>query len=978
MTNVINTVLSEMGWDKRFAIPQINAENKALLEKIHKTEMELARLDNKLASDKDEKEYMTKYLKNVSQELENTEALCRAKESEIEMEKHLTALAEREAAHLSQQTAEMEKDRQCLGDRKNVLENQIFETKQKLEEFRKRMGWDQQRMDDFYNESKQKEDDTMAVMKYDQQDDQRIKSLTLEVEKKTLEANKMREALDQELTAMTSDQLALDKTMESLQQAHLETQQITNQWERTIEQMKQKDAAMQQCMLQQNQTNQNLREKSSAAAEMKHMLQIQRDNNEELERKRSSCSQLVSKLGLDLKEEETNRRRLQDELDSCKAIRDRLSSDVASVTSTISALKKEAEYNERRLKTEDDLIAALREKLEVVTRSVLSEEERVAQMDQLLVEEDRAVKELDIHLHKCREELCSQKESLRLLQTKKRDAAAQASRDESTVANLDGQLRKLEKELLSKQKTTAGQDSQIVSLAKQLSNLQGNVSSDDTQMLDVKIAELTKTLEERRRIAAKLTSSLKESENDIRRLRNEKEKSEAEKRELDGKLDELELLCNAKERELRSLKRENQDKLVEVNAMKIELKRKRDLQSKMVDGKLCLEARKVALQSAFQERESEIKAYKEALRQQVKVAERERHALKTELNKKLSEVDKLKARFEAMMLPMAAPEGEKEPPLAYYNTKATREREELRSRGENLDAKIRKTELENTGLQNIIQMWNASNAAFHASLCAEKKSGREYQEKRKLEEQLRAALQTAKLKRRQVAELQRDLQGRELTAAVPSAQHSGGVTSEEQDEKLTEFKEFNSSINKMLMESAEGQPDLRAVLERYFLEANLSFPSMSSTPASTNTGRRSSSPSALQRPGASSRQPLALNVVEVGLDLPVTAPPLDSSRSSSSSSTSRRSTTRRPGASSRQPLALNVVEVGLDLPVTAPPLDSSRSSSSSSTSRRSTTRRPGASSRQPLALNVVEVGLDLPVTAPPLDSSRSSSSSRRK
>ncbi|XP_068605043.1 coiled-coil domain-containing protein 39 [Brachionichthys hirsutus] len=127
---------------------------------------------------------------------------------------------------------------------------------------------------------------------------------------------------------------------------------------------------------------------------------------------------------------------------------------------------------------------------------------------------------------------------------------------------------------------------------------------------------------------------------------------------------------------------------------------------------------------------------------------------------------------------------------------------------------------------------------------------------------------------------------------------------EREDEKLTEFKEFNSSIDKMLMESAEGQPDLRAVLERYFLEANLSLPSMSSTPASTNTGRRSSSPSALQRPGASSRQPLALNVVEVGLDLPVTAPPLDSSRSSSSSSTSHCSTTRRPLALNNRKLKI--------------------------------------------------------------------------
>lgn len=34
MSSVLNTVLSEMGWDERFAIPEANAENKALIEEV--------------------------------------------------------------------------------------------------------------------------------------------------------------------------------------------------------------------------------------------------------------------------------------------------------------------------------------------------------------------------------------------------------------------------------------------------------------------------------------------------------------------------------------------------------------------------------------------------------------------------------------------------------------------------------------------------------------------------------------------------------------------------------------------------------------------------------------------------------------------------------------------------------------------------------------------------------------------------------
>lgn len=34
MSSALNTVLSEIGWDERFAIPEPNAENKALIEEV--------------------------------------------------------------------------------------------------------------------------------------------------------------------------------------------------------------------------------------------------------------------------------------------------------------------------------------------------------------------------------------------------------------------------------------------------------------------------------------------------------------------------------------------------------------------------------------------------------------------------------------------------------------------------------------------------------------------------------------------------------------------------------------------------------------------------------------------------------------------------------------------------------------------------------------------------------------------------------
>uniref|UniRef100_A0A667YYS9 Coiled-coil domain-containing protein 39 n=1 Tax=Myripristis murdjan TaxID=586833 RepID=A0A667YYS9_9TELE len=817
---MLSQVLAELGWDEGLAVPEANAENRALQAEVS-TEKRNMQLENKLEGFKDQINLECEQLKTVKQELSHTQALLKAKERETDLERHFKALAERETGRLQQEMGNLENELRLLREKKNAQENTIFKATQKLEELRVRQNWDQQTLDAWLEESARKDEETMAIIKYAQQDEHRIKVLTVAIEKKTLEANQKRKALDREMTETISAQIALDKTAENLRQAHLERQELIHQWSNTIEHLRKRDAEMQQCAL----------------------------------------------------------------LDSIKGNLERTAADVETVRSHISSMKKDTQDKTDKLQEARLHNAGLEEKLKAVTQTALSVEERAAQMDQLLKDEEQAVKELDVQLQRHREALAHQKQDLQTLWTKERDALSQISRSKATITSLESHLGKLDQYSLKQQEIMYNQELQIQQLKRKLARLQGEVNTEEKQMLEEKVTELTSALSEKRKDAKIFTTQLKDLEVSL--------SSHLQKRDLTTKIEELNLINDVSEKELKRLRLKKQDTMVDDSILKLEIERLRDLLYNKADSMLSMEKRKLELQTAMRKREEEIKVYREMLSKKVKINDQERQALSLKLHERLSKIDIMRKRYEVLTISMAAPEGEEEKSQAYYITKAAQEKEELKRKGDSLDATIRKMEVENRALENTIQLVNNNNSAFRKSLKKVDETSPEYQEKLKLEEQQKAAEEKLMFKKRQVRKLQEDIQDMnntlgcllqdknarnekteqtqshvihlnkvvasqkekldratkqcaKLTKEIRSANQTKTETFEERDIELREMRELYRTVYRMLHEATEEKPDLREALEKYLLQANLPLLSPASTPASrlsskTNSARSSAS-----------------------------------------------------------------------------------------------------------------------------------------
>nr|XP_014341535.1 PREDICTED: coiled-coil domain-containing protein 39 isoform X2 [Latimeria chalumnae] len=863
-----SAILAEVNWDEGFAIPVANEENKALEDQLQENQKEKVNLENQVTEYEDRIHAMAEHLKNVRQELSHTQSICRAREKEIETEEHFKTLAEREMGRLKQEILRLENEMISLREKRNIQENNIFRATQKVEELKSQLNWDQQALEAWLEESARKDEDTFTIQKYAQEDDGKIRALSQQLERMTNEANQKRKTLDAKLTETIMVQIELDKIAEDFRRAHSERQELIRQWENTIEQMQKRDQEIDNCALLLAEQKQKIRERDAMIKEKLHFLENEAGNNREYEKKISSTERLATKLRAEYQNHETSRASLQNELECLKTTVDRTATDLEGMRTKVANLKKEIQKKEKKLNFAQNEQANLTEKLNSATESTLSVEERATRMEEMLKKEEQQVQELEIQLRHVREQLFKKYQELHDQKMKEKNISAELAGNRAVLRNLNCRLHKLDHEALKQQEIIYNQDFQIQQLERRISRLKGEINTDEKRGLKLKVAELTRSLEEKTNIYNLLIAQLKKLQDDINYVKKEMEKTGLEKDNLSVKIEELTLFNDSSDKELKRIRVAKQDLMVEDNILKLEIKRLRDALYNKKGSVLSLEKRKLQLQTAMRERTEEIKVHKEMLQIQFRMVDQERQSISAELHDRLAKIDKLKKRYEILMVSMAPPEGEEEKSQAYYVIKAAQEKEELQREGDELDAKIRKAEKEVRAMENTLYLINNRNATYRSSFKTVTETSEEYEDKLKLEEQKRAAEEKYRYKRRQIRELQEDIQSMGLTLdnmnrdaaaqnqsvedhqikivhlnkelddqkpklervkkqclklrkEIRSAKKSKSETQEERDIDLRELKDFNRSVNNLLVDAMESYPDVATALQMYFQQKHL-------------------------------------------------------------------------------------------------------------------------------------------------------------
>jgi len=848
-------------------IRQVDADIK---EKNHRIEV----VETEVKDVKDRMAVMVEHLKNVQQELVNTQQLTDAKSKEVETEDHLKQLATREAGRLVQDISKSERAAFDLQDRLNLTQNHIFRGNEKMDAFKLQMNWNQEEIEQWALAAKQKEEDTLALQKYSRADEVKIKEMNLNLEKLTKNVSDKETALENEVTETQTAQIELDKTAADFKTLHSERQQLVLQWEQAIEAMKKRDESIQQTGEALLAKKGDVAEHERVLQEKKEFLKEQEQENEAVERQTAEAERVVQKYRAVLQQENAAKDELHDELEVVRSTLSKVASDLANKRSQVANAKDALEQKKERLEMARRRQAETKKRLENEFLATNDLEKSAHQIEELNKEQERALKLTDKELTVLKQDMFKQSQELFALRKDEANLIAEISGAQSADRNLRDKIKALDAESQKQQEHIYNADFQLQLMERKVARAQGNYRADEKEALNAKVDQLEKLLTSTEQEERMLKKQLKKVNDDYRAAKRQLDELNHEKALLDDRTHELQLENDVVARTLRNCLRQKEEAIVEHDLLRLEVKKLRDRLNERADEVHGLENRKFQLQKTMEERALEVRAQQEVLRADLKMAQEELHASVMELRDRELKASTLQKKLDLlvdkMRAEMGGPEERKSP--AYYVVLRAQEREELQKEGDQLDGKIQKAEKEIRALENTLAKLNAKNDNLRSSFHNPDQSSADAGARMELEAQLERLLDKRRQKKTQADQLASDvtemrqrlanmrseedgmrrhiklIQGKaaqfdkerqELLAkrdraratvqraATRLRQERGtdGETEEERNFRLQRMRDDNKALQHLLFGLVDEHPDLRQVIETVLSEEGLAPPS---------------------------------------------------------------------------------------------------------------------------------------------------------
>ncbi|XP_012288305.1 coiled-coil domain-containing protein 39 [Orussus abietinus] len=295
----------------------------------------------------------------------------------------------------------------------------------------------------------------------------------------------------------------------------------------------------------------------------------------------------------------------------------------------------------------------------------------------------------------------------------------------------------------------------------------------------------------------KISVSLANDRVELQRLKNRKQ--------------DLTLMMDGGEKQLKFLKSSNEEKQVEENILRLKLSQA-ELATSNVGGEVYnLEKYRIHLEAAMQERRAEIKAQKESLNIRKRMSSNECSELRLVISERNARICQLQARYDLNIAAMGNTEDGTPLTVTYLKIQCAQERYLLQEQGDKLDETIRKTEREIQSMENTLRIVNACNENYKANMGAMDEVDPEQEERAKLDLKLLEAIERNANVEAQLIQAKADLK----TMQENYLQSINDIASakEEKDRKQRHLANIERQITEQMQKILRADKCLRKVFK---------------------------------------------------------------------------------------------------------------------------------------------------------------------
>ncbi|XP_024083675.1 coiled-coil domain-containing protein 39 isoform X2 [Cimex lectularius] len=347
--------------------------------------------------------------------------------------------------------------------------------------------------------------------------------------------------------------------------------------------------------------------------------------------------------------------------------------------------------------------------------------------EKVLIEESKEFDRLQILIYKLRQDLSGLKNKL-LVQNQQLNCIRQEKREvEKQIKTLQNEYNEYEDNLFSKELA-------LEVLSEKYTQLVGEALCDE---LDDKLRDEGIKIE---KDISDFKNEIGNYKFQIRILKKDLVELTAiineGKKELDTLVEQgtnLKLVLTCGKKVVNDVTEEYNGKLIDLNVVKMQASLAKENNQKLQNELCMLEKQRIILDTGMQERNCEIKSQKDEMLMKKKGLLDERSVLKKNIEQVNLRIKQIQKRFEITMDLLGKDDCGERQSVSYFKIKLAQEKHQLQEMGDDLEAKINKTEKEIQAMENTLRVVSLTNENYKTNLETVDLDGPEMQEYYNLE-----------------------------------------------------------------------------------------------------------------------------------------------------------------------------------------------------------------------------------------------------